>query len=512
MAISIKSLQLGAKLKDRSGNTYIVIGQNHYASGQTTVWTENVINTMAFSASYNFLDYQTSDIHYFLNNVYPNTLSATIREHTKTTKIHYMDVISSSMNENISIDTKYFLLSSTELGNTLWEESNNKAFPFLDVMSNRRCDTSYWTRSEIEESEFCYVKYDGEHGYPTSAHSKYGVRPAFNLSHELMVEDEVENGYFRIIESIPPVIPNIPSIVGNYASDTTINYTVINEENHVLTHYFSVDSGNSWQKITPTKNGDNYSFKYIFSEIKNYPCRIKVVYETVSSVISNMFSVTINHSAPTITILGHDDLDIRFKVNCITSEISKVEMLVNGSIIYTFTENLEYNLNYSIDKTLLTETINSMQIKATSKGGLVTTRDIEVRKITHDIPPVGSRVVINDDIYTVKSAVKNGDNIILNLVEELVEDVSKGDLISILQDNIKVKCSLSNLENKTDYKDMTLAKVKTLKGDFLGYVEEKYVLEGQGRYSAIKLEMEKFTDNVEVAVKELQQMFDYLED
>ena len=79
-------------------------------------------------------------------------------------------------------------------------------------------------------------------------------------------------------------------------------------------------------------------------------------------------------------------------------------------------------------------------------------------------------------------------------------------------DNVNVKCSLSNMESKLDYKDMKLVKVKTLKGDLAGYIEEKYILEGEGRYSAIKLELEKFNSSVDVGVKELQQMFDYLED
>ena len=68
------------------------------------------------------------------------------------------------------------------------------------------------------------------------------------------------------------------------------------------------------------------------------------------------------------------------------------------------------------------------------------------------------------------------------------------------------------MESKLDYKDMKLVKVKTLKGDLAGYIEEKYILEGEGRYSAIKLELEKFNNDVNTEISELQQMFDYLED
>ena len=59
---------------------------------------------------------------------------------------------------------------------------------------------------------------------------------------------------------------------------------------------------------------------------------------------------------------------------------------------------------------------------------------------------------------------------------------------------------------------MKLVKSKKLKVMFEGYVEEKYELEGEGRYSAIKLETERFNNSVESEIIELQQYFDYMED
>ena len=100
----------------------------------------------------------------------------------------------------------------------------------------------------------------------------------------------------------------------------------------------------------------------------------------------------------------------------------------------------------------------------------------------------------------------------LNLKEALEEKVSKGDLIIILQDNVKVKCSLSDVETDLNYKDMKLVKIKVLKGELAGYIEEKYILENKGRYSAIKLELERYNSSIDLNVAELQQMFDYLED
>ena len=59
---------------------------------------------------------------------------------------------------------------------------------------------------------------------------------------------------------------------------------------------------------------------------------------------------------------------------------------------------------------------------------------------------------------------------------------------------------------------MKLVKTKKLKGDFEGYVEEKYELQGEGRYSTVKLEIQRFNNNVATEILELQQYFDYIED
>ena len=523
MARSISYLQPGAKIKDSIGNTYVVLAHNHYAEGQVTVWTEKLVTTMKYSSIVQgYLDYEYTDINAYLKNTYPNTLSHTIKYYTVTTKLPYTDIISSALVENRYIESKYFLLSSTELGSTDYSyENNHKTIPYLGTYVNRKSSETYWTRTECSThnnvtnttaNSYGTIMSSGGLGYPTSVNAIFGVRPAFNLSHELMVEDEVENGYYKIVEVIPPKISNISNMVGNFGSDTTINYEVVNEEGHELTHYFSIDNGDSWQVIKPTKNGDSYSFKHVFNEVKAHYCRIKVIDAINSSATSNLFTVTVNHSVPNINILGHTNLDFRFRVNCITSELSRIEIYVNDVLKETITENLDFTQTYSIDKSLLTNSKNYVQVKATAKSGLVGTKDIEVRKSTYDIPAIGSKVVINSDVYTVESAKKSGNNIVLNLVEALVEKVSKGDLIYILQDNVKVKCSLSNIESKLEYKDMKLVKVKALKGDLAGFIEEKYILDGEGRYSAIKLELEKFNSSIDVGVKELQQMFDYLED
>ena len=81
-----------------------------------------------------------------------------------------------------------------------------------------------------------------------------------------------------------------------------------------------------------------------------------------------------------------------------------------------------------------------------------------------------------------------------------------------MQDRVNIKCSLSNVSANKDFKDMKLVKSKILKGDFEGYIEEKYELEGEGRYSTIRLELERFNSSNENEIIELQQAFDYMED
>ena len=524
MAISVSYLAEGSRISDSRGNTYILVAHGHYGYGQATLLSEKCVTQMAFSSTATgSINYESSNIHNYLSTTYVNSLSDALKKHILTTQISYVDILTRVTSEDRTISAKCFLLSSTELGASIITEPNNNAISYLGSQGNRVCDDEYWTRTEItrqgnyaslSQNAFAVVFSNGFNngGSGAYANDTRGVRPAFNVSYSLMVEEDVNYGYYRLIESNPPQIGNISNLVGNYGSATTINYTVKNESGSNLTHYFSTDSGNTWQKINPVKNGNNYYFNHVFNEVKTHYCKIKVVDTEKNSATSNTFTVSLNHSVPNITILGHNDLEFRFKATCATSEISKIEIYINDKLEDTLTTNLDFTQTYSINKALLTKSKNAILVKATSKANSVGSKGLEVIKVSYDLPVVGSKVIIIDNVYTVLSATKTGDNMILTLKEELVEKVLKGDVISILQDNINVKCSLSNIENDLNYNDMNLVKIKVLKGDFEGYIEEKYVLEGEGRYSAIKIELERFSEDVNVEVAELQQMFDYLVD
>ena len=230
------------------------------------------------------------------------------------------------------------------------------------------------------------------------------------------------------------------------------------------------------------------------------------------SVISNGFTVELNIVAPIINIVSVVDKIITFKTSCQTHSISKVEILINGVIVKTYTNGFDFNLIYEIDRTSLNTGKNAIRIMSTSTGGLSTYRDIEVTKTTYNLPPAGTKVIIGSDTYSITNAKSNGSNQIYTLEKYLLSNVSKGQEIKITQDSVKVLCSLSNLENTKDFKEMKLVKTKKLKGQFEGYVEEKYELENEGRYSAIKIQTERFNNNIESEIIELQQYFDYMED
>lgn len=515
MSINISYLSEGSRLIDSYGNKYILVAQNHYGQGQSTLWMEECVEYMPCSPTQTgFSSYENSDVNRYLRDRLPQMLPEALRDYTLTTSIPYTDLVSKSITEFKTIDTKYFLFSSREMGDLTYEEPH-KVIPYLTNEFNRKAEAIYWTRSETYNNNISVlvcISSTGEYGYVHRPDRDFGVRPAFNVSHDLMVEDKPNNGYYKIIEIARPKVGKIPNLNGNYGSATTINYTVTNTTGLPLTHHFSKDNGLTWELIKPTQNGNNYYFNYVFNEIKNYYCRIKIVDPSGAYGESNIFTVFLEHSVPNINILGHDNLTFRFKATCVTSEINKIEIFINGSLRSTLTENLDFTQTYTIDKSLLTGAKNAVQVKATAKSGAIGTKGVEVRKATYNIPVVGSKVIINDVVYTVESTSKVDTNIVLNLKEALEEKVSKGDLIIILQDNVKVKCSLSDVETDLNYKDMKPVKIKVLKGDFEGYIEEKYVLEGEGRYSAIKLELERFSEDVNVEVAELQQMFDYLED
>ena len=512
MAQSIKNISIGSKIKDSNGNSFIVIARNHYSSNEVTLMSETVVGQMKMSQYSNpQIDYSTTDVAHYLNNEYLNSLDTNLSKAIKVTKVSYKDAISSTQSISKTVDTKVFIFSSTEVGlkNSTGESS-------IDYVVNNR-QTIYkeecWTRTEyiINSNSWFDLVFD-RYIYTNIANEYGGVLPVFNVDNSLLVSDDVTNGYYSFIFNEPPVIQNINNIVGNYGLTTNISYVATDNDDSELTHYISFNNGTKWQEIKPTRNGNIYTYSHVFNELNTYYCRIKVVDSAKNEVVSNAFIITVNAVAPTVNIVSVIDKVVTFKINCITSEISKVEILINGQNVKTFTSGFDFNLVYEIDRSKLNVGKNSIQIKATSQENLVGYANLEASKTKYNLPPVGTKVIIGGIEYSISNASEDESNQTYTLNNSLINQVKKGDIVQITQDSVKVLCAMSNLENVKDYKEMKLVKTKKLKGNLEGYIEEKYELQGEGRYSTVKLEMQRFNNNVATEILELQQYFDYMED
>lgn len=517
MAQAIRNLTLGSKVIDSRGNKFIVIAKDHYAANEVTLLSEtSPIKKAMHSIDYANIDYSISDLHYYLKHEYLKMLEVNLVNAVKVTKVPYSDCITTSQFTDKYVDTKAFILSCKEIGipiSGVHKFANEKNIDYVKQNYKNLFINSTWTRTEHVNNGISYFFYVKNREFSTiSSATKYDVRPAINVNSNLLVSDEVSNGYYSFIFNEPPVINTIQNMQGNYGSGTKITYTVADKDDSELNHFISFDNGGSWTKITPSRTNNTFVYSHVFNELGEYNTRIKVVDSANNEVTSNLFIISINATNPTVNIVSVIDKVVTFKASCQTHAISKVEVFVNGIIKKTYTSGFDFNLVYEVDRTTLNAGKNSIQIKATSSSNLTGTKDIEVSKTVYAQPHVGTKVEIGSNEYTITNITLKGSNHVYTLDKNLTSDVRVGDKIKVNQDTVKVYCSLSNLENSKNFKEMKLVKAKKLKGVFEGYVEEKFEFVGEGRYSTIKLETERFNSNVESEIIELQQYFDYLED
>lgn len=517
MAQNIGNLTLGSKIKDSKGNKFIVIGKNHYSSDEVTLLSEYIVCSMQMSpVAQQNTEYPNTEVAYYLNNDYLKTLDNQLSEAIKLTKLPYSDCITPSQYTSKTVNTKAFLLSATEIGvGTTGSHyfQNESVIPYMKNNIYNMSAGFMWLRTEF--ADLGVSRFYVNHEYNTHSaelNIKYGVRPAFNLNTSVLVSDSVEAGYYTFIFNTPPVIQTIQNMVGNFGSATAIKYIATDSDDTSLTHYISFNNGYSWQKINPTRNSNTYIYSHVFNELGEYSARIKVVDSANNEVTSNLFIISVNATNPIINIISVVDRVITFKASCQTHSITKVEIFVNNKVKETILNGFGFNISYELNRSDLNIGKNAIQIKATSSEGLTGFVNLEANKEVYNLPPVGTKVVINDYEYLITKAVENEHLHTYTLDRNLKESVLIGDKIKIYQDRVKVLCSLSNSESFKDYKEMKLVKIKKLKGQFEGYIEEKYELEGEGRYSTVKLELERFNNNVASEIIELQQYFDYLED
>ena len=156
-------------------------------------------------------DYENSDIHSYLNNVFYNLLDAGLQEKIKEVKVPYKkgtgasgyvdDVLCSGAN---GLLTKIFLLSGYELN---WSKSNNAAFPIdgaaleyfkgcAAVDAKRKAYfngtvTNWWLRSCVTDGNGLSWSVHTTGDYQNlSVGNTMGIRPAFILPSTALVEEE----------------------------------------------------------------------------------------------------------------------------------------------------------------------------------------------------------------------------------------------------------------------------------------------------------------------------------
>ena len=517
MAQAIRNLTLGSRIQDSKGNRFIVIAQNHYEANEVTLLSEDTPHRFWMHHNdFQNIDYSLTEVHYYLNTDYLSRLDTGLINAIKVTKLPYTDAITTAQYVDKFVNTKAFVLSCKELGLGVTGIHGFENEFRIDYVSRNRASlfpNNSWTRTEESYSGYSHFFFTFNGSATTSnMYETLDIRPVINVNANVLVSSEVSNGYYRFIFNEPPVINTIQNMQGNYGSGTKITYIVADKDDSELNHFISFDNGGSWTEITPSRANNTFVYSHVFNELGEYNTRIKVVDSANNEVTSNLFIISINATNPAVNIVSVIDKVVTFKASCQTHDISKVEVFVNGIIKKTYTSGFDFNLVYEVDRTTLNAGKNSIQIKATSSSNLTGTKDIEVSKTAYAQPHVGTKVEIGSNEYTITNITLNGTNHIYTLDKNLTSDVRVGDKIKVNQDAVNVYCSLSNLENSKDFKEMKLVKTKKLKGIFEGYIEEKYELSGEGRYSTIKLELERYNTSVESEITELQQALDYMED
>ena len=385
MAQSIKNLSIGSKIRDTKGNEFTVIAKNHYGSNQVTLMHTNAYINMPMHTSHNKnSEYGLSEVHYYLSNGYLKTLQEELKNNLIVTDVPYMDAISTSQYTKKTVQAKVFIPAISEVVEGRSDIGAGTKFINYFSYNDYATHTRTWTRSEVYTMTggLYSSHYDvvGQGTVMAPGHVYCDVIPFMNIPNTLLVSDSVSNGCYSLIFNEPPVIQTISGIQGNYGSVTDISYVAIDNDDAELTHYISFDNGTTFKQISPSRNGNIYTYSHVFNELGEYYCRVRVVDSAKNEVVSNAFTVTVNAVAPPVNIVSVVDKVVSIKANCITSEISKVEILINGQNAKTFTSGFDFNLVYEIDRNNLNIGKNSIQIKATSQENLVGYASLEATK------------------------------------------------------------------------------------------------------------------------------------
>ena len=190
---------------------WLVVAQNHYRNGETTVLTNEVIGKYAFDDStdrgsnYGSNHWgnsgttnATHGIRPWLNNTFYNSFSSTFKQAVIETTLENKDYNGNSY----TTKDKVWLPSQTEMG--LGETYTYKIgidFGYFKDGSSRIAKIDYWTRSpsSSHSSPVHRVLSNGSLSNNNADNSNLGVRPALHLKSDILVEHIGENRY-KIID------------------------------------------------------------------------------------------------------------------------------------------------------------------------------------------------------------------------------------------------------------------------------------------------------------------------
>ena len=150
-------------------------------------------------------DYENSNVHYYLNNIFYNLFDSEIQSVIKQVKIPYVEGAGNGgmvFSGTKGLSTKVFLLSAYEVGgyniqSSYYFRNEGEWLPYFKNASSS--SSRWWLRSPHNgnSSQVWYVNYSiGNYSYDNSS-ATYGVRPTLILPDTLGVTDA--GGYYNII-------------------------------------------------------------------------------------------------------------------------------------------------------------------------------------------------------------------------------------------------------------------------------------------------------------------------
>lgn len=254
----------------------------------------------------------------------------------------------------------------------------------------------------------------------------------------------------------PPSINNVSNISGIVGDSIQITYTAT-DDNSITSHKFSEDGGNTWAIISPSKNGDIYTFSKVYtsSVVKN--CKIKVIDSKNQETISNAFTITVTNNNVAVT-------EVTLNKSSVTLTVDESTTLY-ATVLPSNATNKNITWGSSNESVA---TINGGTITAKSEGATVITVStvdgnkkatcsvVVNRKVVEPDPPPPATDNVKQDLFNSKQNYDTKYNSLINIIKNVIAKneitVSDRNNISDALKNFSVSNSsiATNLERAID--------------------------------------------------------------